>query len=88
MDQGVKIKLDRVQIRSVMIGRRARQGCCLSAILFILHRDCLTKEALEGFKFSQVGQVIRSVKYADDLVLLAMEEPVLQGMIDKLTEII
>jgi hypothetical protein len=27
------------------------------------------------------------VKYADDLVLMAKEEMVLQGMIDKLTEI-
>jgi hypothetical protein len=53
-----------------------------------LQRDCLTKEALEVFKCSQVGQVILSMKYADDLVLLAMEEPVLQGMIEKLTEII
>jgi hypothetical protein len=67
------------------MGRGARQGCCLSAILFNLHRDYLT---LEVFKYSQVGQVIRTVKYADDLVLLAMEEAVLQGMIDKLTEII
>jgi len=33
------------------------------------------------------GQIIHIVKYADDLVLLAKEEKVLQGMIDKLTEI-
>ena len=69
------------------IGRGARQGCCFSAILFNFHTDYLTKEALEEFKHSQVEQVIRTVKYADDLVLLAMEEEVLQGMIDKQTEI-
>ena len=33
------------------------------------------------------GQIIQTVKYADDLVLMAKEETVLQGMIDKLTEI-
>ena len=33
------------------------------------------------------GQTIQTVKYADDLVLMAKEETVLQGMIDKLTEI-
>ena len=33
------------------------------------------------------GQVIHTVKYADDLVLLAKEEKVLQDMIDKLIEI-
>jgi len=53
-----------------------------------VHTDYLTKEALEGFKYSQVGKVIRTLKYADDLVLLAMGEAVLQGTIDKLTEII
>jgi len=31
--------------------------------------------------------VIRTVKYADDLVLQAKEETVLQGMIDRLIEI-
>jgi hypothetical protein len=33
------------------------------------------------------GQVIHTVKYADDLVLLAKEEKMLQDMIDKLIEI-
>ena len=31
--------------------------------------------------------IIQTVKYADELVLMAKEETVLQGMIDKLTEI-
>ena len=30
------------------------------------------------------GQIIQTVKYADDLVLMAKEETVLQGIIDKL----
>jgi hypothetical protein len=50
--------------------------------------EYLTKEALEGFgDFKIGGQVIRTVKYTDDLVLLAKEEKVLQGMIDRLIEI-
>ena len=32
------------------------------------------------------GQIIQTVEYADDLVLMAKEETVLQGMIDKLIE--
>ena len=32
-------------------------------------------------------QIIQTVKYADDLVLMAKEEMVLQGMTDKLIEI-
>ena len=37
--------------------------------------------------FNIGGQIIQTVKYADDLLLMAKEETVLQGMIDKLTEI-
>jgi len=55
----------------------------LSLILFNLYSKCLTKEALEGFgDFKICGQIIHTVKYADDLVLLAKEEKVLQDMID------
>jgi len=42
-------------------------------------------EGLEDFKIG--GQVIRTVKYTDDLVLLAKEEALLQGMIERLNEI-
>ena len=43
---------------------------------------------MEGFgDFKIGGQIIHTVKYADDLVLLAKEEEVLQDMIDKLIEI-
>jgi len=42
-------------------------------------------EGLGDFKIG--GQIIHTVKYADDLVVLAKEENVLQDMIEKLTEI-
>jgi hypothetical protein len=87
MEQSVKIRLDQGETRSVKIGRGVRQGCCLSPILFNLYSEYLTKEALEGFGGFKIGQVISTVKYADDLVLLAREEKVLQGMIDRLSEI-
>ena len=57
-------------------------------ILFNLSSKHLTKETLErqgDFKIG--GQIIHTVKYADDLVSLAKEEKVLQDMIDKLIEI-
>jgi hypothetical protein len=42
---------------------------------------------MEGFlDFKIGGQIINTLKYADDLVLLAKEEKVLQDMIDKLNE--
>jgi hypothetical protein len=89
MEQSVKIRLDQGETRSVKIGRGVRQGCCLSPIVFNLYSEYLIKEALEGFgDFKIGGQVIRTVKYADDLVLLAKVEKVLQGMFDTLIEIV
>jgi hypothetical protein len=53
-----------------------------------LYNECLSKEALEGFgDFKISGQIIHTVKYSDDLVLLAKEEKVLQDIIAKLIEI-
>jgi len=72
----------------VKIGRGVRQGCCLSPILFNLYSECLTKVALEGFgDFKIGGQIIHTVKYANDLVIMTKEVKVLQGMIDKVIEI-
>ena len=87
LEQKVKVRLDQVETRSVQIGRGVRQGCCLSPILFKLYSECLTREALDGLgDFNIGGQIIQTVKYPDDLVLMAKEEVVLQGMIDKLIE--
>jgi hypothetical protein len=74
MTQSVKVRLNRGETRSVKIGRRVRQRCCLSPILFNLYSECLTNEVLEGFgDFKIGGKIIHTVKYADDLVLLAKE---------------
>ena len=71
----------------MQIGRGVRKSCCLSPILFNLYSKCLTKEAVDGLgDFNVGGQIIQTVKYADDLVLKAKEETVLRGMIDKLIE--
>ena len=68
-------------------GRGVQQGRCLSPILFNLYSECLTKEALEGLgDFNIGGEIIQTVKYADNLVLMAKEETVLHSMIDKLIE--
>ena len=59
----------------------------MSPILFNLYSECVTKEALDGLGDFNIGvQIIQNVKYAEDLVLMAKEETVLQGMIDKLIE--
>ena len=75
MVQKVKVRLDRRKTRRVQTGRGVRQGCSLSPIMFNLYSECLTKEALDGLgDFSIGGQIIQTVKYADDLVLMAKEK--------------
>jgi hypothetical protein len=56
--------------------------------LFNLYSEHLNKEAVEGFTDIKLGgEVTSTVKYADELVLLAEEETVVQGMIDTLNEL-
>jgi len=54
-------------------------------MLFNLYSECITTETLDGLgDFNIGGQIIQTVKYADDLVLMAKEETVLQCVIDRL----
>jgi hypothetical protein len=52
-----------------------------------LYSRYLTIKVLEGSGDFKIGQVICTVRYADDLVLLAKEEAVLQDLMARLTEI-
>ena len=57
-------------------------------MLFNTYSVQLIQEALDGLGYFNIGgKIIQTVKYADDLLLVAKEEMVLQGMIDKLIEI-
>jgi hypothetical protein len=47
--------------------------------------EYLTKEALAWFGDFKAGLVMHTVKYIEDLLLLAKEEMVLQGTTDGLT---
>ena len=88
MAQGFKVRLNRGETRSVEIGSGVRQVCCLLPILFKLYSECLTKEALEGYgDFKIGGKIVHTVKYAEERVLLAKEEKVLQDMINNRIEI-
>jgi len=69
MDQSVKLKLGQGETRSMKTGRGVRKGCLFVADSIQLYCEYLTKEALEWpGDFRIGGQVIRSVKYGDELV--------------------
>ena len=56
-----------------------------SPIIFNIYRRCLIKKSLEGFgDLKKEENVILIVKYADELVLLAKEEALLNSIIAKL----
>jgi predicted nucleotidyltransferase len=60
----------------------------LSPLLFNLYSEYVTQETLEGLGDLKVeGKIISMVRYADELVLLAKEETVIQSMIDNLIEV-
>jgi hypothetical protein len=85
MDRNIKVRLDQGETKIVKTRRGGKQWFSLSLIPFNLYSEYLTKGAFERFEdFKLGGQVIRTVKHADDLVLLAKEEMVLQGMIYRL----
>jgi hypothetical protein len=87
MDRSIKAQLDQEDTRSVKIGGSVRKGSSLSPILFRHRVSNIAREILEG-DFKTEEKSILTVQCADNLVLLAKEETVLQGIIDRLTEVV
>jgi hypothetical protein len=84
----LKEQMDLGETTSVKTGKGVAQGHCLSLILFNLYSEYLTRRAPKRFKDLKTRDpVIHTVKYVDDLVLLAEEEMVLQDMIERPVEI-
>jgi hypothetical protein len=54
-------------------GRGVAQECCVSPILFKFYNEYLTMESHEGFGDFKTEQVIYTVKYVDDIVLMATD---------------
>jgi len=76
MDKRVKPKLDQGKMINVKIGRGVRQDAVCRQFYSTFAANILIRKS-RVFKIG--GQVIRTVKYVDDLMLLAKEEAVLQA---------
>jgi hypothetical protein len=69
------------------IPKRIKEVCRLVELEYApRHRFYFTEEALKNVWDFKLRQVIHTVKYADGVVPLAMEELALQGMIYNLIE--
>jgi hypothetical protein len=89
MDQSAEVQMNHGDTRHIKTERAVRQGCCLSLILFNLYSKYLSTEAPDGLGDFKIGQqVICTVKYVDDLTLLARDGIILQVMTDAVVKVI
>ena len=81
MDQGDNVLLDQEKKRTVKSRWGVRERYCLPPTVFKTN-SILQMKVLKDLKTSNIQriQVICTVDYADDLVILAKEEMVLQGV--------
>ena len=86
MNQEAVVRIAGGESDSDIIGRRVRQGCPLSPLLFSIYAEMMMKEALENMEERiRVGvELIKDVKYADDQGMVANTETRLQSLMDSL----
>src|SRR6478609_4383505 len=86
MNQEAVVRIAGGESDAGIIGRRVRQGCPLSLLLFSIHAEMMMNEALdnveEGIRVG--GELIKDVKYANDKGMVANTEAELQSLMDSL----
>lgn len=72
-----------------IIGRGVRQGCLVSPILFNIYAEAMLREALEEVEGVRVGgQLVKSVRFADDQAMVASTASGLQHMMECTNKIV
>ena len=87
MNQEVVVRIAGGESDSGIILRRGvRPGCSLSPMLFSIYAEMMMTEALENVEegIRVCGELIKDVKYADDLGMVANTEAGLQSLMDSL----
>jgi len=87
-------QLAKVKVAGTLSGwfrvkKGARQGCVLSSYLFNILAEMVMRETLDGFQSGlQIGgRMNTSLRYADDIILLATSEAELQELVDRLDRV-
>jgi len=71
MDQIITLGMDEEEARIVESEKLARQGCCLSPILFKLYTEYFTKHSVEGlgdFKTGKQAVLTMKLRYMARLI--------------------
>ena len=82
--QAAVVCIDGTETTALNIKRGVRQGCILSPVLFNIYSEMIFRKALsdkqEGIMVN--GEVINTIRYADDTVLIASSREDLQSLLD------
>jgi len=88
MSQSFKVRVDGDDFEPGIIGRGTRQGFQLSPLLFNIYIQELMNEAVadstDGEKVG--GELLHSIRLADDQAMVASSEEDLQSMMEKVDE--
>jgi len=89
MNQTARVRIDNVLSEKCGIGRGNRQGCPLSALLYILYDEAMIKKTVDGEKLGIKlgGECLHSVRFADDEVMLSSTVKGLHILMKKLNDI-
>src|ERR1700743_2296088 len=68
------------------MGRRVRQGCCVSRLLFTIYADALMTQAMKGTEEGVIvgGKMVKDIRFADDQGMVVSSERGLQSIMDRL----
>ena len=87
MKQEVALRVGDNMTEWFKIGRGVRQGCCLSPTLFNIYMEDMVRKCWERNKGVKIGgRSVKSVRFADDMIIFAENTQELNEMLKSLEE--
>ena len=80
MNQTARVKIDNILSEEREIGKGNRQGCPLSALLYILYDEAMIKKTIDGedLGIKVGGECLHSVRFANEKSMLSRTAKELQ----------